>query len=113
MPDTNRQDLHKHMQVVTKDAHHLGHITELYEDSFQVHKEPLGKHLYFPYSAIASVADKQLHLTLSAAEAEEPVWQRRPDYEDHLGDPTQLMYDRGHGVHDPFDPDGPGGPAKG
>jgi len=26
-----------------------------------------------------------------------------PDDGQHLGDPTQLFYDRGHGIHDPFD----------
>jgi len=25
-------------------------------------------------------------------------WEKRPDYEHHLGDPTQLFYDRGHGI---------------
>jgi hypothetical protein len=107
MPDTTWQDLDKHMQVLTKDAHDLGHTIELYEDSFLVRKEPLGKHLYFPYHLMASIADRQVHLTLSADEAAEPRWQKRPDYENHLGDPTQIMYDRGHGAHDPFDPDGP------
>jgi hypothetical protein len=37
-------------------------------------------------------------------------WEKRPNYEDHLGDPTQLLYDRGHGVHDPFDEAKPGHP---
>ncbi len=37
------------------------------------------------------------------AKVYEDSFQKRPDYEHHLGDPTQLFYDRGHGVHDPFD----------
>ncbi len=35
------------------------------------------------------------------------TWEKRPDYEHHLGDPTQLFYDRGHGIHDPFDETNP------
>jgi hypothetical protein len=27
----------------------------------------------------------------------------KPHHEPHLGDPTQLFYDRGHGIRDPFD----------
>src|SRR5216110_1856891 len=27
----------------------------------------------------------------------------KPDHKHHLGDPTQLFYDRGHGIRDPFD----------
>ncbi|HTK07809.1 MAG TPA: DUF2171 domain-containing protein [Ktedonobacteraceae bacterium] len=110
MSDITQQDLHKHMQVFTKDTYNLGHISELYEDSFQVHRGLVGKHIYMPYSVVASVTNEQVHLTLSSTEAEEPRWHKRPDYEDHPGDPTQLMYDREHGVHDPFNP---GSPNKG
>jgi hypothetical protein len=44
---------------------------------------------------------------MSAEEARQKEWEKRPDYEDHLGDPIQLFYDRGHGVHDPFDETNP------
>jgi len=49
-------------------------------------------------------------LSLSEDEADEMKWGRRPDYEHHLGDPTQLFYDRGHGVRDPFDETNPNQP---
>jgi len=26
-------------------------------------------------------------------------WEKRPNFEEHKGDPTQLFYDRGHGVY--------------
>ncbi|MEO6888451.1 MAG: DUF2171 domain-containing protein [Ktedonobacteraceae bacterium] len=97
-------DIHKDMQVSTADNQELGHIAEAYEDSFLVRKGiffPTNR--YIPYSAIASVSNDHVQLTLSAADATLKEWEKRPDYEHHLNDPTQLMYDRGHGVHDPFD----------
>jgi len=33
--------------------------------------------------------------------------EKRPNYEEHKGDPLQLFYDRGHGVSDPFDETNP------
>ena len=102
------ENIHKHMHVYSVDKQDLGHVSEIYEDSFLVENRPLfSKHRYFPYSQIQSVDDKNIFLILSADEAQEKGWERRPDYEDHPGDPTQLMYDRGHGIHDPFDETGP------
>src|SRR5438874_8057226 len=102
MPQWSQHDLHKHMHVYSSDNQDLGHIAEVYEDSFLVHKGfffPTDR--YFPYSAIARVENDQVQLSMSADEAKTSEWEKRPDYADHPGDPTQLFYDRGHGVHDP------------
>ncbi|HLG63811.1 MAG TPA: hypothetical protein VKY19_17855 [Ktedonosporobacter sp.] len=48
-----------------------------------------------------------MQLSMSAGEVNEKEWEVRPDYEDHPGDPLQLFYDRGHGIHDPFDETNP------
>jgi hypothetical protein len=104
MTTWNEQSLHKHMKVISSDNSDLGHVEEVYEDSFLIRKGLIfAKDRYIPYSAIAQVEGNTVHLNLSAAEAHEREWETRPDYEDHLGDPTQLLYDRGHGVTDPFD----------
>ncbi len=104
MAQWNSHQLHKNMKVFSSDSVHVGHIGEVYEDSFLVHKGyffPTDR--YIPYSAIASLEDEQLNLSLNSSEMQEKQWEIRPDYEDHLADPTQLLYDRGHGLHDPFD----------
>jgi len=101
-------DLHSSMEVYTSDGQKLGHIAKVYEDSFLVHKGyffPTDR--YIPYSAIASIENKRVQLIMSAGEAKQKEWEKRPDYEHYLGDPTQLFYDRGHGVHDPFDESNP------
>lgn len=104
MTTWNRDNLRKHMTVYSSDNHKVGHVAEIYEDSFLVHKGFLfTKDSYIPYSAIAQVDNDDVKLTLTADEASAKEWQKRPDYENHLGDPTQLFYDRGHGVKDPFD----------
>jgi len=108
MPDWSQYDVHKDMHVYTSDNQDLGHVAEVYEDSFLVRKGfffPTDR--YIPYSAIASVDEKRVHLTMTADEAKQLEWEKRPNYEDHLGDPTQLFYDRGHGVEDPFDETNP------
>ena len=104
MPRWSQQDLHKHMHVYSSDDQDLGHIAEVYEDSFLIHKGFFfPKDRYIPYSAIASVEGDRVQLLMNAEEAKQKEWGKRPDYEDHPGDPLQLFYDRGHGVHDPFD----------
>ena len=104
MRNWSQTDLHKHMRVYSSDNKELGHVTEVYEDSFQIHQGIFSiMNRYFPYSTIASVDNDRVQLSMSADEAQEKEWEKRPDYEDHLGDPNQLFYDRGHGVHDPFD----------
>jgi hypothetical protein len=112
MPQWSQHDLSKHMHVYSSDNQDLGHIAEVYEDSFLIHKGFFfPKDRYIPYSAIASVEGDRVQLLMSAEEAKQKEWEKRPDYEDHPGDPLQLFYDRGHGVHDPFDevnPDKPG-----
>ncbi len=108
MPTWSARDLHSSMQVNTSDGQKLGHIAKVYEDSFLVHKGyffPTDR--YIPYSAIASIENDRVQLNMSADEAQQKEWEKRPDYERHLGDPTQLFYDRGHGVHDPFDESNP------
>ncbi len=112
MPTTwSQHDLQKHMHVYSSDGKDVGRIEDVYEDSFKVQKGllPLGDR-YFPYSAIASVDNDRVQLLMTADETQEREWEKRPDYEDHPGDPTQLMYDRGHGVHDPFDEVNPNKP---
>jgi len=108
MPAWSAHDLHPSMHVYTADGQKLGHIAKIYEESFLVHKGFFfPAHRYIPYSAIASIENDRVQLIMSADEAKQKEWEKRPDYEDHLGDPTQLFYDRGHGVHDPFDESNP------
>jgi uncharacterized protein YrrD len=96
------------MHVYASDKSALGHIAEVYEDSFLVQKGLIfHKDRYIPYSAIATIENDGVYLIMGAQEANEMKWEKRPDYEDHLGDPTQLMYDRGHGINDPFDETNP------
>lgn len=104
MTDWGSQDILRSMHVYSRDGHDLGHIANVYEDSFLIHKGyffPTDR--YIPYSAIDSIGSNRVQLRMSADEAKQKEWEKRPDYEHHLGDPTQLFYDRGHGVHDPFD----------
>ena len=92
------------MSVYSSDEQHVGHIAEIYEDSFLVHKGyffPTDR--YIPYDAIGALAEDRVTLTLSVDQIEDRLWETRPDYEDHPGDPTQIMYDKGHGLHDSFD----------
>jgi hypothetical protein len=104
----NQQQLHKHMHVYSSDNQNLGKVDEVYEDSFQLHpRHLLSKSRYFPYAEINSIDAAGVHLRLTAEEALQPLWEKRPDYEHHLGDPTQIFYDRGHGVRDPFDSTNP------
>jgi len=104
MPNGNQHDIHKDMHVYSFDNQDVGHVAEVYKDSFLVHKGFFfPKDRYIPYSAIANVENDRVHLTMTADEAKDMEWEKRPDYEDHLGDPTQLFYDRGHGISDPFD----------
>jgi hypothetical protein len=108
MPDWSKADLHEHMHVTSADNQRLGHVADVYEDSFLVHKGYFfPRDRYIPYSAINSIDGDNVQLTFSAEEALDKEWEKRPDYEDHLGDPTQLFYDRGHGVEDPFDETNP------
>jgi hypothetical protein len=104
MAEWSQQHVLPHMHVYSADHKDLGRVEEAYEDSFQIGKGLIfHKDRYIPYGAIASIEGDRIQLTLSTEEAKEKQWDVRPDYEDHLGDPTQILYDRGHGVHDPFD----------
>jgi hypothetical protein len=108
MPNWSQKDIHEHMHVYSSDDQDIGHIAKVYEDSFLVHKGyffPTDR--YIPYSAITTVANDRVNLSMDAEEAKLKEWEKRPDYEDHLGDPLQLLYDRGHGVQDPFDEQNP------
>jgi hypothetical protein len=107
MANWNQHDLRPHMKVYSSNWEHVGHIAEIYEDSFLIHKGyffPTDR--YTPYSAIASLEKDGVQLALNANQVQEAEWEIRPDYENHFGDPTQLFYDRGHGIHDPFDENG-------
>ena len=104
MTQWSQKDLHPHMHVYTSDNHPVGHISHLYEDSFVLHKGTLfAKDRYMPYSLITLVDGDVVHIKLNSEQLHDKMWDIRPDYEYHLGDPVQLNYDRGHGVHDPFD----------
>jgi len=104
MTGWSQQNIHESMHVYTRDGNELGHIAKVYEDSFLVHKGYfLPTDRYIPYSAIDTIENDRVKLSMTTDEARQKEWEKRPDYEDHLYDPTQLFYDRGHGVHDPFD----------
>ncbi len=108
MTQWSQHNLHKHMYVHSCDNKHLGQIAEVYAKSFLLHKGFFfPKDRYIPYSAIATVDHNQVRLKVSASEAQEMMWEARAGYEDHLGDPTQLFYDRGHGIHDPCEETNP------
>lgn len=104
MTQWKQSDLHLRMKVFSADREHIGHVAEIYEDSFLVHKGylfPIDR--YLPYSAIARLEEDELQLSLSSQQIEDALWNKRPDYEHHLGDPLQIFYDKGHGVNDPYD----------
>ena len=108
MPNWNQHNLHLHMSVYASDKQKLGHVAKIYEDSFLVRKGIFfATDRYIPYSAIANIESDQVQLLIDSEEVKDKEWEKRPAYEEHLGDPTQLMYDRGHGVHDPFDETNP------
>lgn len=109
MPDWNQHHIHTRMHAYSSDGQDIGHIAHIYEDSFKLQKGLIfHTDRYIPYSAIAAVEDDRVQLLMSKDEvSKDTEWGRRPNYEDHLGDPTQLLYDRGHGVHDPFDETNP------
>jgi len=103
MSTWNQQNLHKHMTVYSSDKQKLGHVANIYEDSFEVKKGFLFAHdSFIPYSAIKQIEQDDITLSMPADEATNRLWHKRPDYEDHLYDPVQLMYDRDHDVQDPF-----------
>jgi hypothetical protein len=111
MPHWDQRSLHTHWHVYSSDNQDLGTIAHIYEDSFKIEQGLIfHKDRYIPYSAIASVDsdNDRVQLTMSGEEVtKNPEWEKRPDYENHLSDPLQLMYDRGHGIHDPFDETNP------
>lgn len=103
MANWTQNDLQEHMDIYDNAGESLGKVTAVYEDSFRLQQGLLHQDRYLPYSAIQSIENHHLTVTLSKAEVAQDKWKVRPDYEQHLGDPTQLFYDRGHGVQDPFD----------
>ncbi len=108
MPTWSQHDVQKHMHVYSSDGKDIGHVEDAYEDSFKLHKGllPMGDR-YLPYSAIGSIEGDRIQLLMTEDETKEQEWTIRPNYEAHAADPVQLMYDRGHGVHDPFDETNP------
>ena len=103
MTTWNQRDIHKNMHVYSTDNVDLGHVVDVYEDSFAIHKGLLEKKYYLPYAAITALDNNRIQLNMNVEDATAKEWEVRPDYENHLADPTQLMYDRGHDIHDPFD----------
>jgi hypothetical protein len=104
MANWTQNEVHKHMKVYDKDNHSLGVVEKVYEDSFLIQKGLIfHKDRYIPFDAITSIENDHITLNMSREDVQQYEWKIRPDYEDHPGDPTQLFYDRGHGVHDPFD----------
>ena len=104
MANWNQDNVHQHMKVYSSNGEHVGHVAEVYEDSFLIHKGyffPADR--YIPYSQVDAIEEDQVRLVLSSAQLEELIWTKRPDYENHLGDPTQIFYDEGHGIPNPFD----------
>ena len=80
MSDWSQHDLHPHMHVYSSDNQDLGHVAEVYEDSFLVHKGYFfPKDRYIPYSAIANVENDRVQLTMTADEAKDMEWEKRPD----------------------------------
>ena len=65
------------------------------------------KDRYIPYEAIQQIENEHIQLVMSAEDALIKEWEIRPNYEAHAADPLQLSYDRGHGIHDPFDETNP------
>lgn len=112
MPDWS-QRIHKGMHVYSSDDHDMGHVADVYPDSFLVHKGyffPTDR--YIPYSAVAFVENDRVVLTMPATDVKMREWEKRPDIKADAGDPTQLMYDRGHGVgKDPFEQMNPDKPV--
>ncbi|MDQ6662166.1 MAG: DUF2171 domain-containing protein [Chloroflexota bacterium] len=104
MPNWKQQQVHPDMHVYSSDNQDVGHVVKVYEDSFLIHKGlffPTDR--YIPYTAIENIDNDRIQLSMPADDVKIREWEKRPDYEDHPWDPTQLMYDRGHGVHDPFE----------
>jgi hypothetical protein len=108
MPTWSQHNVQKHMQVYSSDNKELGRVEDVYEDSFKLHKGllPFGDR-YIPYNAISTIENERISLNMTEAEEQRQEWTIRPNFEAHEGDPVQLMYDRGHGVHDPFDEENP------
>jgi hypothetical protein len=104
MAQWKQNDLRLRMKVFSANGEHIGHVAEIYEDSFLVHRGylfPIDR--YLPYSAISRMEEDELQLSLSSQQIEDALWNKRPDYEHHLGDPLQIFYDEGHGVPNPYD----------
>jgi hypothetical protein len=103
MSNYTKDNIQTGMHVYSSDDHDVGHVTAVYPDSFEIRKGlffPSDR--YIPYSAVAFAENDRVVLTMPADVIKDKEWTKRPDYEDHLGDPVQLLYDEGHGITDPF-----------
>lgn len=103
MAQWQQEHIFPHMHVYSSDQQDVGQVTETYKDSFEFHKGLFSKHHYIPYELVTTVENNRVQVNISAKELAQMKWEIRPDYEHHEGDPTQLFYDRGHGIHDPFE----------
>src|SRR5436189_2614267 len=89
MSDWSQRDLHPHMHVYSSDNQDIGHVAEVYEDSFLVHKGYFfPKDRYIPYSAIANVENDRVQLTMSADEAKD---MRSEEHTSELQSPMYLV----------------------
>ncbi|MBX5449773.1 hypothetical protein [Thermogemmatispora sp.] len=107
MKTWSASDIEKGLKVYSADEHHLGQVVAVYPDSVRVRRGPLffWTDRFYPYTAIAGRQGRSVILKMSAAEARDEQWRKRPAYEQHPGDVLQTFYDRGHGVEDPLDPE--------
>lgn len=104
MTQWNQNTVRPHMKVYSANGEHVGHVAAAYEDSFLIHKGyflPAGR--YIPYSMVSGIEEDQVRISLSSDQLKELRWTKRPDYENHLGDTTQIFYDEGHGIQNPFE----------
>ena len=108
MTNWTQSDVHKRMNVYDTNNVSVGKVEKVYEDSFLIQQGLIfHKDRYIPFGAIATIEQDHIQLNMSKDEVEQYEWKIRPDYEEHPGDPTQLFYDRGHGIQDPFDETNP------
>lgn len=108
MSQWHQNDLRPMMKVYGADEKEIGHIVDTYEETFLMHKGVFfSKDRYIPYSAITSINDEKVQLSMSSDEVEQQEWEKRPDLKAHAADPIQMQYDLGHGIEDPAEEENP------
>lgn len=95
--------IHKGMEVFSSENENLGHVEEVYNDSFLVQKGFIfHKDRYVPYDVISNIEGDRVLLMVSKTEAREMHWEERPS--EREGDLLQVFYDRGHDPTNPLNP---------